>query len=254
VQAPALILAFKNKEGHKAHQKKHAREEIAKLHPKNHVRAKIKRMEAPKERIIIKALHLGQEGEVRSEDKAPFLTRNTHHPTLSFPSSATSAGSSSISHQSASPHSDHHRVSQSSHTPDHHLLYPTLLQHTQRVTFNLRSIEATPLMTSKHLSCRSLPLNNVPDSLLPRLRAGIANSTCSTKSNQTQTSSSRSSSKPLKAIRCGIPRTACGRQKHSLSQGSNMENKGTTIPGTTLTTGGSTSQSSGHTQLSPPRR
>jgi hypothetical protein len=47
IQAPELILAFKNQEGCKAHQKKHTGKEIAKLRPKNHVGAKIKRIEAP---------------------------------------------------------------------------------------------------------------------------------------------------------------------------------------------------------------
>jgi hypothetical protein len=131
VWAPALILAFKNKEGHKGHQEKHTREEIAKLHPRNHVGATIKRLEAPmKEDIIIKALHLGQEGEVGSGDRAPFLTHNTRHPTLPLLSTITSAGSHSISCQSTSPCSDRHQVSQSSHTPDCHLLYPTLLRRT----------------------------------------------------------------------------------------------------------------------------
>jgi hypothetical protein len=127
VWAPALILAFKNKEGRKAHQNKHTLEETAKLRPRNHMGAKIKWVEVPEERIIIKALRLRQEREVRSEDKAPFLTHNTCHHTLPLLSSTTSTGSSSLSRQSANPHSDHHQVSRSGHTPDCHLLNPTLL-------------------------------------------------------------------------------------------------------------------------------
>jgi hypothetical protein len=194
--------------------------------------------------IVIRALCLRQVGEVRSKDKAPLLTHNTPHPTLPLPSSSTAAGSSSLSRQSTSPHSDHYQVPQSNHTPDRHHIHPMVLCCTRRVTFNLRSIEATPLTPSKCPSCQSLPLKNVPDSLPPRHLAGIVNSTCSTKLNQMETSSFRSSSKPLKATRCDIPRTTCGQQKHSLNLESDMENNGTDTPSGTTTT------SSGRTWLS----
>ena len=130
IWAPELILAFKNQEGHKAHQKKHTGKEIAKLCPRSHVGAKIKQMEAPMdEGTTIRTLQLGQ-GEARSKDKALFLTHNTCHPTLPLPSTTASAGSSSISCQSTTPHSDCHQVSRSSHTPDCHFHYPTLLRGT----------------------------------------------------------------------------------------------------------------------------
>jgi hypothetical protein len=83
IWAPVLLLAFKNKEGHKPRHQKHAKAIVAKLHPRTHMGAKIKRKEAPSTgRIAIRALHLGQEREVRSKDKAPSSLHNTHPPTL----------------------------------------------------------------------------------------------------------------------------------------------------------------------------
>jgi hypothetical protein len=112
IRAPALILAFNNKEGRKAHQKKHGEKEIAKLHPRNHVGAKIKRVEAPmNESIVIKAVRLGQEGEAGSGNRLLPSTHNTPSPTYPHPSSIATAGSRSILHQSASPHHGHCLVS-----------------------------------------------------------------------------------------------------------------------------------------------
>jgi hypothetical protein len=83
IWAPVLILAFKNREGWKNNLKRGTRKKITTLCPRTHVGAKIKWIEVPEGReIIIKALHLGQTGEVRSKDKASFTTHNTPPPTL----------------------------------------------------------------------------------------------------------------------------------------------------------------------------
>jgi hypothetical protein len=199
--------------------------------------AKIKRGEAPvNERIVIKAIRLGQEGEARSGDKTPFSSRNTHLPTVPFPPPITTAGSSSISCQSASPHSDCRLVPQSSHTPDRHLLHSALLRSSRRFAYNLRSIEAMPLSPSKKLPCRSLPLKNVTASLQGSPFVGIANSTSSSKSDQ-KTSKFRSFSKPAKATECAGPKAACGHQKHLSIQGNIMGSKEAPSPENTPTIG-----------------
>jgi hypothetical protein len=85
IWAPALILAFNNREAQKNNPKRGTRTRIATLRPKDHEETKIKLKKAPKDRkIIIKALCLEQEGEVRSKDNTLLLIQNTP-PLTPFP-------------------------------------------------------------------------------------------------------------------------------------------------------------------------
>jgi hypothetical protein len=98
VWAPKLILAFKNKEGCKPHQKKRTRIETATLCPRIHMGSKKGMAEAPeKRRIVIRAVCPGQRRNERSKSKTPISTNNTP-PSLTHHYPSSSRGRNSLQH------------------------------------------------------------------------------------------------------------------------------------------------------------
>jgi hypothetical protein len=121
IWAPALILAFNDREAQKSNPKKGTRTRIATLRPKNHEGTKIKPKEVPKDRkIVIKALCLGQEGGVRSEDDSSPLIQNIPPLIPLPPSSSSTARDISLLHHSASLPPDHKQSPRSGSTPSCH--------------------------------------------------------------------------------------------------------------------------------------